>query len=72
VRSKGGDIELLHFQTGSARLLPRLIAGPDHEPSLSPDRADRDRSNVLTLAGRDGIARVVRANRFMRMHPATA
>jgi len=27
VRSKGGDLELLHFQTGSARLLPRLIAG---------------------------------------------
>ena len=27
VRSKGGDHELLHFQTGSARLLPRLIAG---------------------------------------------
>ena len=27
VRSKGGDIELLHFQTGSARMLPRLIAG---------------------------------------------
>jgi integrase len=27
VCSKGGDIELLHFQTGSARLLPRLIAG---------------------------------------------
>jgi site-specific recombinase XerD len=32
VRSKGGDIELLHFQTGSARLLPRLIAGRTHGP----------------------------------------
>ena len=27
VRSKGGDLDRLHFQTGSARLLPRLIAG---------------------------------------------
>jgi integrase/recombinase XerD len=27
VRSKGGDLDWLHFQTGSARLLPRLIAG---------------------------------------------
>jgi integrase len=27
VRSKGGDTDWLHFQTGSARLLPRLIAG---------------------------------------------
>jgi integrase len=26
VRSKGGDLDWLHFQTGSARLLPRLIA----------------------------------------------
>ena len=27
VRSKGGDTDWLHFQTGSARLLPRLIGG---------------------------------------------
>jgi hypothetical protein len=27
VRSKGGDLDWLHFQTGVARLLPRLIAG---------------------------------------------
>src|ERR1044072_410970 len=27
VRSKGGDVEVLHFQTGAARLLPRLIGG---------------------------------------------
>jgi integrase len=32
VRSKGGDVELLHFQTGSARLLPRLIAGRSRGP----------------------------------------
>jgi integrase/recombinase XerD len=27
VRSKGGDTDWLHFRSGSARLLPRLIAG---------------------------------------------
>jgi len=38
VRSKGGDIELLHFQTGSARLLPRLIAGRTRGPLFLTDR----------------------------------
>jgi len=38
VRSKGGDIELLHFQTGSARLLPRLIAGRSRGPLFLTDR----------------------------------
>lgn len=38
VRSKGGDIELLHFQTGSARLLPRLIAGRPGGPLFLTDR----------------------------------
>jgi integrase/recombinase XerD len=38
VRSKGGDIELLHFQTGSARLLPRLIAGRTSGPVFLTDR----------------------------------
>lgn len=38
VRSKGGDIELLHFQTGSARMLPRLIAGRAHGPLFVTDR----------------------------------
>jgi len=38
VRSKGGDIELLHFQTGSARLLPRLIAGRTRGPVFLTDR----------------------------------
>ena len=27
IRTKGGDTDWLHFETGSARLLPRLIAG---------------------------------------------
>jgi integrase len=38
VISKGGDRELLHFQTGSARLLPRLIAGRRRGPLFLADR----------------------------------
>jgi site-specific recombinase XerD len=43
VRSKGGDIDWLHFQTGSARLLPRLIAGRSSGPLFLADRAPRCR-----------------------------
>jgi integrase/recombinase XerD len=32
VRSKSGDTDWLHFQSGSARLLPRLIAGRARGP----------------------------------------
>lgn len=32
VRRKGGDLDWLHFQSGSARLLPKLIAGRDAGP----------------------------------------
>jgi hypothetical protein len=39
VRSKGGDLDWLHFQTGSARLLPRLIAGRTRGPLFLADRA---------------------------------
>ena len=38
VHSKGGDLELLHFQTGSARLLPRLIVGRSSGPVFLTDR----------------------------------
>jgi site-specific recombinase XerD len=38
VRSKGGDTDWLHFQTGSARLLPRLIAGRTHGLLFLADR----------------------------------
>lgn len=38
VHRKGGDLELLHFQTGSARLLPRLIGGRDRGPLFLTDR----------------------------------
>jgi len=38
VRSKGGDIESLHLQTGAARLSPRLIAGRQRGPLFLADR----------------------------------
>jgi integrase len=39
VRSKGGDLDWLHFQTGSARLLPRLIGRRIRGPLFLTDRA---------------------------------
>jgi hypothetical protein len=39
VRSKGGDLDWLRFQTGSARLLPRLIARRTRGPLFLADRA---------------------------------
>jgi integrase len=38
VRSKGGDTDWLHFQAGSARLLPRLIGGRTRGPLFLADR----------------------------------
>jgi integrase/recombinase XerD len=38
VRSKGSDTDWLHFQTGSARLLPRLIGGRTRGPLFLADR----------------------------------
>lgn len=38
VRSKGGAIDFIHFQTGSARLLPRLIVGRTSGPLFLADR----------------------------------
>ena len=38
VRSKGGDVEFLHFQSASARLLPKLIAGRSRGPLFLAER----------------------------------
>jgi integrase len=38
VRSKGGDVEWLHLQAGSARLLPRLVACRPRGPLFLADR----------------------------------
>jgi integrase len=39
IRSKGGDLELVHFQSGSARLLPRLLGGRRRGPLFLTERA---------------------------------
>jgi integrase/recombinase XerD len=39
VRSKGGDRDWLHFQSGSARLLPRLVGRRARGPLFLADRA---------------------------------
>jgi integrase len=39
VRSKGGDIDHLYYQTAAARLLPRLIAGRTRGPLFLAERA---------------------------------
>lgn len=49
VRSKGGDLELLHFQTGSARLLPRLIAERTSGPVFLTDRRPAPGRAVATV-----------------------
>lgn len=51
--SKGGDRDLLHFQTGSARLLPRLIA----ERSRGPRSLQR-----YARPGADAVAAVTAAD----------
>ena len=38
VRSKGGDVDYLHFQSASARLLPKLIAGRSRGPLFLAER----------------------------------
>jgi integrase len=50
VRSKGGDTEWLHLQAGSARLLPRLIAGRPRGPLFL---AERRPAPARTPAGAD-------------------
>ncbi len=60
--SKGGDIEWLHFQSGSARLLPRIIAGRQTgplflaergpAPARSPGRLPRHRTRTTVLRTR--------------------
>jgi len=39
IRSKGGDLDFVHFASGSARLLPRLLAGRRQGPVFLTDRA---------------------------------
>ncbi len=52
VVSKGGAVELLHFQAGSARLVPRLIAGRERGPLFLADRRPGP-AQVMALAETD-------------------
>jgi integrase len=58
VRSKGGDIELVHFQSGSARLLPRLVAGRRSGPLFLTDRAAPPGTPALDVCPSTGRARL--------------
>ena len=49
---KGGDLDVLHFQTGSARLLPKVIAGRTKGPVFLSDRPSSP-SRAPALTDRD-------------------
>jgi len=59
-RSKGGDIEWLHLQSGFARLLPKLIAGRARGPLFLADRrpAPARASAAVDLCPYTGRARL--------------
>jgi integrase/recombinase XerD len=48
VRSKGGAVEWVFWQTGSAQLLPRLLAGRTGGPVFLGDRRQPARSPAWT------------------------
>jgi integrase/recombinase XerD len=58
IRSKGGDLELVHFQSGSARLLPRLLAGRRSGPVFLTDRAAPPGTPSLDVCPVTGRARL--------------
>jgi integrase len=80
VCSKGGDLELLHVQTGSARLLPRLIAGRASGPVFVTHRrpAPAGAGHRRCLRGHGSCAAVLPSrggdlpSRFGRLDAASA
>jgi integrase len=58
IRSKGGDRELVFFQTGSARLLPRLLAGRTRGPVFLTDRAAPPGTPTVDVCPVTGHARL--------------
>ncbi len=58
IRSKGGDLELVFFQTASARLLPRLLAGRTRGPVFLADRAAPAGTPSLDVCPVTGHARL--------------
>jgi integrase len=58
VRSKGGALEYVYFQSGSARLLPRLLAGRRHGPVFLSERAAPAGTPSLDVCPVTGRARL--------------
>ncbi len=58
IRSKGGDLELVHFQSGAARLLPRLLAGRPRGPIFLSERAAPAGTPSLDICPVTGRARL--------------
>jgi integrase/recombinase XerC/integrase/recombinase XerD len=56
--SKGGDHELVFFQSGSARLLPRLLAGRTRGPVLQTNRAAPPGTPAVGICPVTGHARL--------------
>lgn len=58
VVSKGGAVEWIHWQSGTAQLLPRLIAGRTHGPLFLTDRKAPARTPNLDICPVTGRARL--------------
>jgi integrase/recombinase XerC/integrase/recombinase XerD len=58
VRSKSGDLELVFFQFGSARLLPRLLAGRTGGPVFQTNRAAAPAAPTVDVCPVTGHARL--------------
>jgi integrase len=58
IRSKGGDADLVHFQSGSARLLPRLLAARRRGPLFLSERAAPAGTPSLDVCPITGHARL--------------
>lgn len=58
VRSKGGDLEAVYFQSGAARLLPRIIGGRRAGPLFLTDLAARTGTPTLDTCPETGRARL--------------
>lgn len=58
VVSKGGAVEWIHWQSGTAQLLPRLMAGRTHGPLFLTDRKAPARTATLDTCPVTGRARL--------------
>ncbi len=61
VRRKGGAIDVIVWQTGTARLLPRLIKGRKRGPLFLTDRRARVELPPCDIEAASGKARLVTA-----------